>query len=238
MRRISWPAVVAIVVLGVAAFACDGGGAANDEAPAAALATPELGAQEPLEQDTQPRELDVLVDLQLARDNYSRRELELSADALGAASRKVRHAANQAVVESRPLIIATADSLDRMAFNVRAGSVTSTRDFDRMLAATNVSVARIHHRSARDAWARREAMATGREITKAADHVEQGTKRLGQDIGSGTMKVLRDARRVGQRLAARVEVSAADVGRTMRGLGNEIEKLAKDVTRRDVASTQ
>jgi hypothetical protein len=238
MRRISWPAIVAVVMLGVAVFACDGGGAANDEQPAAAFATPELGAQEPLEQDTQPRELDVLVDLQLARDNFSRRELEMAADGLGAASRKIRDAASHAVVESRPLMIATADSLDRMAFNVRAGSVASTRDIDRSLAATSVSVARIHHRTAKEAWARREAMATGREITKAADHVEYGTTRLGHDLRSATIKALRDARRVGGRLAARIEVSAVDVGRTMRGLGVEIDRLAKDVTRRDVASTQ
>ena len=238
MRRISWPAMFAVLALGVAAFACDGGGASSDESPADAIGAAELGAQEPVAHYRQPRELDVTVDLQLARDNYSRRQFEIAADVLAAASRKIREVATEEAVASRPLMIATADSLDRMAFSVRAGSVTSTRDFDRRLAATNVSLARVHHRNAVDAWARRDAMATGREILKATDHVENGTKRLRHDVGSGTMRALRDARRVGERLATRIEVSAVDVDRSIRGLGQEIVRLAKDVVRRDVATTQ
>jgi hypothetical protein len=165
------------------------------------------------------------VHLDAAHENYEKRDLERAGEELLAAATGLKQAAQDAPAEVRKDLLDAASGLERLERAAVSGTVTSMKSFDHTLARANASLARYHYLRATDAWVARNLQAAGREMERAVDQLETGSRRLGRDLTGEAESFSRHARSVGEQLARGAKLGENEVGQVLKGLGREIDKL-------------
>jgi hypothetical protein len=164
--------------------------------------------------------------LDAAHENFAKRDLERAGNELLAAASGLKKAAEDAPTEARQDMLDAASGLESIERDARSGTATSIESLDHHLARANAALAHYHQLRATDAWVARNGRAAGRELVRAVDQWEMGSRRMGRDL-TGDAEAFSDrARSVGEKLANGTRLSENEVGQVLKGVGREIDKLA------------
>jgi hypothetical protein len=120
---------------------------------------------------------------------------------------------------------AAAAKLESLAGRVEQGVVKSRDELANTLARTYLILARYHYAAAVAAQAKHDIRAVKRDLTAAADYVENSLQSAGLAIDRATQTLLADARMAGNSVEAAPGKAEVDTGRALESLGKQIQKL-------------
>jgi hypothetical protein len=164
-----------------------------------------------------------------ARQALDKPDAKIAAKELREAAFFVKAHAARAEGAAKLELKAAAARLENLAGRVEKGVVKSEDEPASALATTHLSLARYHYLAAVKEQARDDMRSAKRDMTKAADYVENHFKSAGAAIDQATQSLLADARKAGQSVESAAAKSEADTGRVLESLGRKIQELGRNL---------
>jgi hypothetical protein len=164
-----------------------------------------------------------------ASEALSKHDAKNAATELRKAGFFVKAHATRAQGTAKADLQAAAAKLENLAGRVEQGMVKSEDELANTLATTDLTLARYHYAAAVKAQAKHDVRAVKRDLTMAADYVENHLKATGGAIDQTTRSLLTDARKVGQSVESAADKSETDTGHVLESLGCEIQELGRNL---------
>ncbi|MGE5304309.1 MAG: hypothetical protein ACM3TN_13435 [Alphaproteobacteria bacterium] len=164
-----------------------------------------------------------------ARESFLKKDARAAAAEIRKGAVLLELEAGHAKGKVKEALAASSHELQKLAQGVENGTVTSTQDLRRAFARADRALAEQHYQSAAESWSKKEIKKAGRELKAAANHVELAVAWADHRLDSTTAAVIKDARAVAAKLSEKAGWTKDEVVKGMHGVGNEIEKLGKQI---------
>jgi hypothetical protein len=120
--------------------------------------------------------------------------------------------------------------LEKLADDVKKGTVTSVKRMEETFARAYVALASDSHIKSTESWAKKEKAKAGDALDSANKYLERSFAWAGQKIETRTTEVMKKSQELSLKLKKKGSVVAEDVGKGLKDVGNEIEKFGKKIS--------
>jgi len=167
---------------------------------------------------------------QKAKQDYLDKNLAAAAEQIRKGSAYMKAEAEKASVTGKEALAASARELNKLADDVKKGTVTSVKRIEESFARAYQALAADSHTKSMEAWTRKEAAKTGAALDSATNNLEKGFAWAGQKADTGTKEVMKKSEDLSLKLKEKGSVMAEEVGKELKDIGNEIEKFGKKIS--------
>jgi len=165
-----------------------------------------------------------------AKQNYLDKNMNSAALQIqkGASFMKVK--AEKASDKGNEVLNASAKELEKLADDVKKGTVTSVRKIEDAFARAYATLAFDSHIKSTQSWAKKQAEKAGDALDSANKYLERSFAWAGQKIETGTKDAMKKSKELSLKLKKKGSVLAEDVGEGLKNAGDEIEKFGKKIS--------
>jgi len=162
-------------------------------------------------------------------EDFVKKDMKASAAEIRKGAAFLKLEASRASADGKRGLMASVHELDKLACDVEKGSVNDVKKLDQAFARACHGLAKHHYLKASEAWVKKEIQKAGHDLEAAAIHLEHGLSWAGHEMEAGIVGLISKARLVGGKLIEGAGWVADDVGKAIKAIGEEIEKLGKMV---------
>ncbi len=127
----------------------------------------------------------------------------------------------------------SARELDKLADDVKKGTVKSVKRIEDTFARVYHALALESHIKSTESWAKRERATAGEALDAANKNLERGLAWAGQKAEESTKKVMQKSEEIVLKLKRKGRLITEEVGRGIQDAGKEIEKFGKKISPRE-----
>jgi hypothetical protein len=166
---------------------------------------------------------------QKAKQDYLEKNMKSASEQIQKSASFMKAEAANASDKGKAALNASAKELEKLADDVKKGTVTSVKRMEEIFARAYVALAADSHIKSTESWARKEKAKAGEALDSANQYLERGFSWAGQKIETGTNNAMKKSRELSLQLKKKGSVVAEDVGKGLKDAGNEIEKFGKRI---------
>jgi hypothetical protein len=156
---------------------------------------------------------------------------------MSAASEQIKKGAAYMKTESlkasargKEALTSSAQELEKLAVDVKKGTVTSVKKIEEPFARAYLALAADSHIKSTESWTKKESAKTGEALGSSAKYLEQSFAWTGQKVETNTKKAIEKSKSISLKLKEKGNVIAKDVEKGLKDTGSEIEKLGKRIS--------
>lgn len=138
--------------------------------------------------------------------------------------------AKRATGDARDGLVGAGHELEKLADDVKSGTVDAVKDVDAAFARAYHALAKHHHLKATEAWTKKEAKKVGHAIHASASYAERGCKAAGHTVDAGVHDTLEGARRLSGDLISGSGKLGEDVGSAISDCGKQTQLLGERIS--------
>ncbi len=162
-----------------------------------------------------------------ARESFLKKDINSAADEIRKGAAFMKLEAGRGTKESKEELMASVRELEKLANEVKKGTVTSAKELDHSFARAHLALARHHYLKASESWAKKEAKKVGNDLKASTTHLEHALAWSGHELEAAGLAVTKDAVVVSKKLVEGTGWMAEETGKAIEAIGKEIEKLGK-----------
>ena len=166
---------------------------------------------------------------QKAKQDYLEKNMKSASEQIQKSASFMKAEAANASDKGKAALNASAKELEKLADDVKKGTVTSVKRMEEIFARAYVALAADSHIKSTESWAKKEKAKAGEALDSANQYLEYSFSWAGQKIETGTNNAMKKSRELSLKLKKKGSVVAEDVGKGLRDAGNEIEKFGKKI---------
>ena len=168
--------------------------------------------------------------LEKAHENFLKKDFRAAAAEMKKAAAYCRIEAKRATDETRKGLVASGKELEKLADEVKSGSVDAVKVVNATFARAYHALGKHHYLKATESWTKKEAKHVGHALHASASYVEKGFESAGQKVDSGVHKTLDEARDLSGDLISGSGKLGEKVGSSIEACGKQTELLGKRVS--------
>ncbi|PKN17359.1 MAG: hypothetical protein CVU71_16410 [Deltaproteobacteria bacterium HGW-Deltaproteobacteria-6] len=173
--------------------------------------------------------LSIEQNFQKAKQNYLDKKMDAAAAQIKKSAAFMKKESMKASEKSKAALADSAQELEKLAGDVKKGSVTSVKKMEDAFGRAYHALALDAHARSAESWAKKESVKAGESLDKAATYLERGFAWTGRKIEAGTKNALKKSRELSVKLKAKGRAVADDVGKGLKEAGKEIEQFGKNL---------
>jgi hypothetical protein len=167
---------------------------------------------------------------QNAKQKYLEKNINSAAEQIQKGASFVKAKAEKASDKGKEALNASAKELEKLADDVKKGTVTSEKRIEQTFARAYIALASDSHIQSTESWAKKEKAKAGDALDSANKYLERSFAWAGQKIETNTKKTMEKSKELSLKLKKKGSVVAEDVGKGLKDAGNEIEKFGKRIS--------
>jgi hypothetical protein len=167
---------------------------------------------------------------QKAKQNYLEKNMNSAAEQIQKSSSCMKAKAEKASDKGKEALNTSAKELEKLADDVKKGTVTSVKRIEETFARAYVALASDSHIKSTESWAKKETVKAGDALDSANKYLERSFAWAGQKIETRTKEAMKKSQELSLKLKKKGSVVAEDVGKRLKDTGNEIEKFGKRIS--------
>ena len=180
--------------------------------------------------DSQPREQSSIEQtFRKAKKDYLDKNLDSAAEQIKKGAAYMKAESEKASEKGKESLAASADELDKLAYDVKKGTVKTAKRINESFARAYAAMALESHIRSTEAWSKKETTKAGDALDSATDDLQRGIAWTGGKIDKGTKETVKKSKELAMKLKEKSSVVADDVGKGLKNTGDEIEKFAKRI---------
>jgi len=165
-----------------------------------------------------------------AKQDYLDKNMNSAAQQIKKGSSFMKAQAEKASDKGKEALNASATELEKLAGDVKKGTVTSVKKIEETFARAYVALASDSHIKSTESWAEKQTEKAGDALDSANKYLERSFDWAGQKIETGTKDAMKKSNELSQKLKKKGSVLAEDVGKGLKNAGDEIEKFGKKIS--------
>jgi hypothetical protein len=167
---------------------------------------------------------------QRAKKDYLQKNMNSAAEQIQKGSSYMKAKAASASVKGKEALNASSRELEKLADDVKKGTVTSVKRINESFARAYLALASDSHIKSTESWTRKEATKAGDALDSATNYLERSFAWAGQKVETSTKKTVEKSKELSLKLKEKSSVVAEDVGKGLKDAGYEIEKFGKRIS--------
>lgn len=165
-----------------------------------------------------------------AKQDYLDKNMNSAAQQIKKGSSFMKAQAEKASDKGKEALNASATELEKLAGDVKKGTVTSVKKIEETFARAYVALASDSHIKSTESWTKKQTEKAGDALDSANKYLERSFDWAGQKIETGTKDAMKKANELSRKLKKKGSVLAEDVGKGLKNAGDEIEKFGKKIS--------
>jgi hypothetical protein len=175
---------------------------------------------------------------QRAKKDYLDKNINSASEQIRKGAAYMKEKAAKASAKGKGELEESARELDKLADDVKKGTVKSVKRIEDAFARAYHALALESHIESTESWAKRERARAGEALEAANKNLERGISWAGQKVEASTKKVMKKSEEISQKLKRKGRLITEEVGKGIQDAGKEIEKFGKKISPRDEAQTK
>lgn len=167
---------------------------------------------------------------QTAKKNYLVKNMNAAAQQIQKSALYMKEKSKEASAKGKEALNASANELEKLADDVKKGTVTSVKRIEETFARAYVALALDSHVKSTESWAKKEKVKAGDALESTNEYLDKSFTWAGRKIETGTKEVMKKSRDLSLKLKKKGSVVAEDVGKGLKATGDEIEKFGKKIS--------
>lgn len=167
---------------------------------------------------------------QRAKQNYLDKNMNSAAQQIQKGASFIKTQAEKASDKGKEALNASAKELEKLADDVKNGTVTSVKKIEETFARAYAALAFESHIKSTESWAKKQTEKAGDALDSANKYLERGFVWAGQKIETGTKETMKKSKELSLKLKKKSSVLVEDVGKGLKNAGDEIEKFGKKIS--------
>jgi len=167
---------------------------------------------------------------QKAKQDYLQKNMNLAAQQIQKGASYMKAKAENASAKGKEALDMSAKELEKLADDVKKGTVTSVKRMEETFARAYAALASDSHIKSTESWAKKEKANAGDSLDLATKYLERGFAWAGQKIETSTNEAMKKAKELSLKLKKKSGVVAEDAGKVLKDAGNEIEKFGERIS--------
>jgi len=167
---------------------------------------------------------------QKAKKDYLEKNVNAASQQIQKGAEYMKTQADKASGKGKDALNASAKELNKLAEDVKKGTVTSAKRMEDTFARAYAALALDSHMKSTESWAKKEQAKAGNALDAANKYLERGFAWAGQKVEKGTNEAMNKSRELSLKLKKKGAVVAEDVGKGLKATGDEIEKFGKKIS--------
>jgi hypothetical protein len=167
---------------------------------------------------------------QKAKKDYLEKNMQSASEQLQKSASFMKAEAAHASEKGKAALSASAKELEKLADDVKKGTVTSVKRMEETFARAYGALAADSHIKSTESWARKEQTKAGEALDSANKYLERGFSWAGEKVENNTKKALTKSKELSLKLKKKGGMVAEDVGKGLKNAGNEIETFGKKIS--------
>jgi outer membrane murein-binding lipoprotein Lpp len=167
---------------------------------------------------------------QKAKQDYLEKNMNSAAQQIQKSASFMKAKAAKASDKGKEALNTSAKELEKLADDVKKGTVTSVKRMEETFARAYVALASDSHIKSTESWTREEAAKAGDSLDSANKYLERSFAWAGQKIETSTKEAMKKSKELSLKLKEKSSMLAEDVGKSLKDTGNEIEKFGKRIS--------
>jgi ElaB/YqjD/DUF883 family membrane-anchored ribosome-binding protein len=167
---------------------------------------------------------------QKAKQDYLEKNMNSAAQQIQKSASFMKAKASKASDKGKEALNTSAKELEKLADDVKKGTVTSVKRIEETFARAYVALASDSHIKSTESWAKKEKEKAGDALDSANKYLERSFAWAGQKIETKTKEAMKKSKELSLKLKKKGSEVAEDVGKGLQDTGNEIEKFGKRIS--------
>jgi len=167
---------------------------------------------------------------QKAKQDYLQKRMSSAAEQIQKGAAYMKAEAAKASVKGKESITASSRELEKLAVDVKKGTITSVKKIDESFARAYLALASDAHIKSMESWTRKETAKAGVALDSTTKNLEHGFAWAGQKVEISTKEAMKKSKDLSLKLKGKGKVVAGEVGKGLKDMGNEIEKFGKRIS--------
>ena len=168
--------------------------------------------------------------LEKAHKSFLEKDFDAAASEMKKAAAYCLIEAKRATGDARDGLVGAGRELEKLADDVKSGTVESIKSVDDAFARAYHALAKHHYLKATESWTKKEAKKVGHAIHASASYVERGFKAAGREVDEGVHKTLDGARKLSGDLISGSGKLGEDVGSAISDCGKQTQLLGQRIS--------
>lgn len=165
-----------------------------------------------------------------AKQDYLVKNMNSAAQQIQKSASFMKAKAAKASDKGKEALNTSAQELEKLADDVKKGTVTSVKRMEETFARAYVALASDSHIKSTESWAKKETAKAGDSLDSATKYLERSFAWAGQKIETSTKEAMKKSKELSLKLKEKSSMLAEDVGKSLKDTGNEIEKFGKRIS--------
>jgi hypothetical protein len=167
---------------------------------------------------------------QKAKKDYLEKNINSAAQQIQKGASYMKAEAAKASVQGKEALAASAQELEKLADDVKKGTVTSVKRIEDAFARAYLALAADSQIKSTESWAKKEAAKAGEALDSATKSLEKSFAWAGQKVENSTKEVMEKSEDLSLKLKKKGSLIAEEVGKGLKDAGNEIEKFGEKIS--------
>jgi len=167
---------------------------------------------------------------QKARQDYLQKNMDSASEQIKKAAAFMKAESAKASVKGKEAMMSSAQELEKLAVDVKKGTVKSVKKIEKPFARAYFALANDSHIKSAESWTKKESAKAGEALESSSKYLEHGLAWTGKKVETGTKKTIEKSRSLSLKLKEKGSVIAKDMEKGLKDTGNEIEKLGKKIS--------
>jgi hypothetical protein len=167
---------------------------------------------------------------QKARQDYLQKNMNSAAEQIQKGAFYMKAEAAKASVKGKEALTLSAKELEKLAVDVKKGTVTSVKKIEGPFSRAYLALAADSHIKSTESWAKKESANAGEALDSSARYLERSFSWAGQKVETSTKENIEKSKDISLKLKEKSSVIAKDVEKRLKETGSEIEKLGKRIS--------
>lgn len=167
---------------------------------------------------------------QKAKQDYLQKNMKSAAQQIQKSAAYMKTKAAKASAEGKEALNASVRELEKLADDVKKGTVTSVKSIEEAFARAYVALASESHIKSTQSWAKKEAAKAGEALDSATKYLERSFAWAGQKVETSTQETVQKSKELSLKLKKKGSMVAEEVGKALNDAGSEIEKFGKRIS--------
>lgn len=167
---------------------------------------------------------------QKAKKDYLDKNINSASEQIKKGAAYMKEKAAKASAKGKVELEESARELDKLADDVKKGTVKSVKRIEDAFARAYHALALESQIESTESWAKRERARAGEALDAANKNLERGLAWAGQKVEENTKKVMRKSEEIALKLKRKGRLITEEVGKGIQDAGKEIEKFGKKIS--------
>ena len=167
---------------------------------------------------------------QKAKKDYLQKNMESAGQQIEKGASYMKTEAAKASVRGKEALTASAEELEKLAYDVKKGAVKSRKRIEETFARAYLALALESHIQSTESWAKKEAAKVSESLEAVAANLERSFAWAGRKIEKSTKDVVKKSKDLSLKLKEKGAAVTDEVGKGLTEAGSEIEKFSKSIS--------